>query len=257
MDAAKTASFELGSGDDACLLLHGFTGSPWDLRPLGDALAARGYAVRCPRLPGHGTTPRAMDGVTYRDWEGFTEEVLLSMGGHRRLFVTGFSMGALLALRLAAKHPARVRGLGLVAPALRLSGLKMKLLRATRRLPFLEWAYPYIDKDGTDVQNPAAHAEAPILAAFPSPRLKDLFTLQDRAVAVLERVTTPTLVAMAEHDHVVDFAAGRSLVERLTRAPQVRFVRLKRGFHIAPRDFSGPELSRELATFFDRLRQES
>ena len=39
MDPEKTAPFELGSGDDACLLLHGFTGSPWDLRPLGERLA--------------------------------------------------------------------------------------------------------------------------------------------------------------------------------------------------------------------------
>ena len=42
MDPQKTAPFTLGKGEDACLLVHGFTGSPWDLRPLGEALAARG-----------------------------------------------------------------------------------------------------------------------------------------------------------------------------------------------------------------------
>src|SRR5688572_17767016 len=59
MDPEKTAPFELGSGDDACLLLHGFTGSPWDMRPLGERLSERGYAVRAIRLPGHGSTPLA------------------------------------------------------------------------------------------------------------------------------------------------------------------------------------------------------
>ena len=38
------------------LLSHGFTGSPVSMRPWGEHLAAAGYAVEVPRLPGHGTT---------------------------------------------------------------------------------------------------------------------------------------------------------------------------------------------------------
>ena len=90
MDPEKTAPFELGSGDDACLLLHGFTGSPWDMRPLGERLAARGLFVRAIRLPGHGSTPLAMAQVSHRDWEQASEDALLSLSGFRNVFVAGW-----------------------------------------------------------------------------------------------------------------------------------------------------------------------
>src|SRR5271154_6266158 len=58
LDPTLTAPFELGIGPGACLLVHGFTGTPWDVRPLGEALAAGGFRVRGIPLPGHGATPR-------------------------------------------------------------------------------------------------------------------------------------------------------------------------------------------------------
>src|ERR1700751_2694882 len=60
LDAGKTAPFELPGDRGACLPIHGFTGPPRGLRPLGDALPRGGIAVEAPRLPGHGTTPAAM-----------------------------------------------------------------------------------------------------------------------------------------------------------------------------------------------------
>src|SRR5687768_7646312 len=117
MDPEKTAPFELGRGEDACLLLHGFTGSPWDVRPLGEALAARGLYVRAIQLPGHGSTPEALLQVTRQDWLRAAAQALLSLREYRRTFVVGLSMGALLALRLAVDYRERVHGLALVAPA--------------------------------------------------------------------------------------------------------------------------------------------
>src|SRR5215831_10767847 len=101
MDPNKTSAFDLGEGERACLLLHGFTGSPWDVRPLGERLAARGMFVRAIRLPGHGSTPAAMAAVSHRDWEQATEDALRSLSSYRNVFVAGLSVGALLAVLLA------------------------------------------------------------------------------------------------------------------------------------------------------------
>ncbi|MBF5041702.1 alpha/beta fold hydrolase [Aggregicoccus sp. 17bor-14] len=259
MDLEKTAPFELGAGKDACLLVHGFTGSPWDLRPLGEALAGRGLRVRCPRLPGHGTTPRAMSSVGARDWEAAVEGALAelserSTGG--RVFVGGLSMGALLAVLLAARHPERVGALALVAPALRFRGPTMYALKRLGRYPLLEWLRPWIEKNGTDIESPEVLAEAPILKAFPSARLNDMWALQDAAWAALPRVRCPVLVAVAAQDHVVDPGGGKLLVQRLTQAPSVRFIHIQDGFHIIPRDRGGPLLAEEVGAFFDRVRLE-
>ncbi|WP_164017699.1 alpha/beta hydrolase [Pyxidicoccus trucidator] len=254
MDPRKTAPFDLGQGEDACLLLHGFTGSPWDVRPLGEALAARGMRVVAPRLPGHGTTPQALLHVTWRDWQAAADSALAGLHGHRSIFVAGLSMGALLALGLAARHPETVRALALVAPAVRFRGPRMFLIRQLARTPVLEWARPWAEKTGTDISDPEALAEAPILPAFPVARLRDLCTLQNLAVRDVAQVRCPTLVAVAEQDHVVDPEGGRWLARRLTAAPSVRFLSLRDGFHVIPRDTAGPLLAAEVGSFLEQWR---
>jgi carboxylesterase len=254
MDPRKTAPFDLGQGEDACLLLHGFTGSPWDVRPLGEALAARGMRVVAPRLPGHGTTPQALLHVTWRDWQAAAESALHALHGHRSVFVAGLSMGALLALGLAARNPESVRALALVAPAVRFQGPRMFLIRQLARTPVLEWAHPWAEKTGTDISDPEVLAEAPILPAFPVARLRDLCTLQNLAVRDVAHVRCPTLVAVAEQDHVVDPEGGRWLARRLTAAPSVRFLSLRDGYHVIPRDTAGPLLAAEVGSFLEQWR---
>jgi carboxylesterase len=254
MDSWKTAPFELGRGDDACLLLHGFTGSPWDMRPLGDALAARGLYVKSPRLPGHGTTPEAMLEVGHRHWEEAALEALDSLRGFRHVFVAGLSMGALLGLRLAARLPEQVRGLALIAPAARFKGPKMALLKRLRHTGLLERVKPWVRKTATDLSDPVALAEAPILPAFPIARLNDLWTLQEAALADAHRVRCPTLVAVAEQDHVVDPEGGRWLAGQLVNSQVVRVLSLHEGYHIIPRDRGGPRLAAEVGDFLEPLR---
>jgi carboxylesterase len=254
MDPRKTAPFDLGQGEDVCLLLHGFTGSPWDVRPLGEALAARGMRVVAPLLPGHGTTPHALLHVNWRDWQAAADRALQDLSGHRSIFVAGLSMGALLALGLAARHPETVRALALVAPAVRFRGPRMFLIRQLARTPVLEWARPWVEKTGTDISDLQTRAEAPILPAFPVARLRDLCTLQNLAVRDVPHVRCPTLVAVAEQDHVVDPEGGRWLAQRLTAALSVRFLSLRDGFHVSPRDTAGPLLSAEVGNFLEQWR---
>jgi carboxylesterase len=256
MDPNKTAPFDLGPRDDgasACLLIHGFTGSPWDMLPLGEALAARGHRALCPRLPGHGTTPEAMEQVTHRDWEEAVEAELLGLSHHASVFVGGLSVGALLSVWLAARHPERVRGLALLAPAMQFIDPTMRLARLVRRFPLLETVRPWIAKNGTDLQDAEALAQAPILSRFPSARLFDLWAVQEKAKAVLGKVRAPALVMVAVQDHVVSVAGGRALSQGLTSASTVRFVELTQGFHILPRDKGRALVAEEVCRFFDGL----
>ena len=65
--AGAAAPFNLGDGADACLLLHGLTGAPSEVRPVGEALARAGFRAVGPLLPGHGTTPQDLEVVTRAD----------------------------------------------------------------------------------------------------------------------------------------------------------------------------------------------
>src|SRR5215470_1737870 len=140
LDEGKTAPFELPGDRGACLVIHGFTGTPWDVRPLGEALSRAGIAVQAPRLPGHGTTPAAMLEARAPD--------------------------ALLALVLAARHPNRVAGVAALAPAVRFRDRTLNSLRALRiAAPLLELLRPWVRKDTTDLLDEVARVEAPVLRA--------------------------------------------------------------------------------------------
>jgi carboxylesterase len=94
LDTEKTASFTFDRGATACLLIHGFTGSPCVLRGLGEYLAERDLTVVCNRLPGHGTSPREMLGTGWRDWYSARVEDLLELSARsERVFLCRASMG--------------------------------------------------------------------------------------------------------------------------------------------------------------------
>src|SRR6185436_16652224 len=93
--------FALGSGPDACLLLHGLTGSPAEVRPVGEALARAGFRAVGPVLPGHGGRAEDLYTVRRSDLIHAAEAALLGLSGARRIFICGLSAGALLTIHLA------------------------------------------------------------------------------------------------------------------------------------------------------------
>jgi len=255
LDRDLTAPFELGVGPGACLLIHGFTGTPWDVRPLGEALAAGGFRVRGLLLPGHGRTPRAMLEAGAGDWLAACEEGLAAFR-EPRVAVAGLSMGALLALVLAAKHRARVQAVACLAPALRFKSPVTRGLQLAGALPLSLAARlrPWVHKSATDLVDPSARAEAPVLTAWPLRRLRDLWEIQALAWSAAPLVEAPVLLAVARNDHVVDSRGARALAKRLIRAQSIRFIELDRGAHIMPRDEGRRVLEAEVLGFLRRAR---
>jgi carboxylesterase len=254
LDDAQTAPFTLGpalaQAEIAVLLLHGFTGSPWELRPVGEALAARGAHVVCPRLPGHGTTPEAMLWAGQGEWLGAATAALDSLLGARRVAIIGLSMGGLLAMVLAARFPGQVQGLVLMAPALKLRGRDARLLKRLRWLPGLDVKERWLAKTSTDIESAEGRAGAPILPRYPLSRVLDLFALEDLARQTEPRIVCPSLVIGAVNDHVVDTNEVMALQKRL---PFSRRLLLQRGFHIIPRDTDRALALTEISHFVEEL----
>jgi carboxylesterase len=92
----------------ACLLLHGFTGGPYEVQPLADYLAERGWSCFVPTLPGHDGPLESLRFVTRQDWKEGAAAAASSLAERFGAFdLVGFSMGGLLAAYLANRFPVR------------------------------------------------------------------------------------------------------------------------------------------------------
>jgi len=89
----------------AVVVLHGLTGSPYDLRHFANAYRAHGFVAVVVRLPGHGTVPGGLTRVRWEDWMAATRlavrEARRLTGPSKPLQIVGFSTGAALALKYA------------------------------------------------------------------------------------------------------------------------------------------------------------
>lgn len=247
MDITQTAQpIRLGDGRVAVLFLHGFTGSPWSLKPWAEHVAAAGYRVSVPRLPGHGTVWQDMNVTGWRDWYSCAEREFLTLRREcDQVFVAGLSMGGALALRLAERHPDDVAGLLLVNPCVQLSDPRLFVLPLLRRL------VPAVPAIGNDIKKIGAdefgydrtplHALASSLKLFADVR------------ACLDLVVAPLILWRSTVDHVVP-AASKETVLRQVSSSDITDRVLHDSYHVATLDNDAPQIYAESVEFLDRLR---
>jgi carboxylesterase len=236
------------------LCLHGITGTPFEVRPFAEAFGRAGFSVEAPMLAGHGETLAELARSTWAEWLASAERALDALTARvngRPVAIVGFSMGGLLALRLARLHPSRVAALVVIGTPLRLRRFQVGAVRAVARLPFDfgRWSAASIPKpNGSDVSIPEMRHGNPGLPAFPIAALRQLFDLMDVVRAELPSVRTPALVMHARHDHVVPMddsleltgSLGSEIIERLW---------LERSFHVVGLDVDSAQAI-EAATRF-------
>src|SRR5262244_3846160 len=133
------------------------------MRPLGEALAARGFPVRAVCLAGHGTDLESLARTSWADWFASVSDGLDRLQADvPRVAIAGMSLGGLLALHLAATRPATVEGLVLC-------GTPIRLVPMLARLPFVARRYATIRKANgkPDIADPAMRAASQSYPAVP------------------------------------------------------------------------------------------
>lgn len=240
--------YDLPGGPDAALLLHGLSGSPFELRPLADRLYLEGIRCLGPLLAGHGGGPQELRGVLWTDWVARAREDLFRLRGARRTFVVGCSMGALVALALAHDHPDHVDGLALLSPALRLApGPALGGLLA-RRTP-LGGLLPLLPKGASDVRDDEMRRLNPAMKSIPVSAVGELQRLADHVDRLLPGVAAPAIVLAGGRDHTVRLSGARRIARRIGSAP-ARLVVLKESYHLVGIDVERDVVADEVAAFF-------
>jgi len=232
------------------LLLHGLTGTPFEVRPVADRLARNGVRCLAPVLAGH-ESPEALARTSWLDWVGGARDALASLGETRRTLVVGSSMGALVACTLAAENPGRVDGVALLAPALELQPLGKLAGWLARNTPVAGYV-PQIPKGGgSDVGDPQARAANPCMESIPFRAVGELLAFQAHVDALLPRVRCPALVVAGALDGTVTVAGARRMAGRLGGG--ARFVVLPRSRHLVGIDFERERVAADVASFLESI----
>lgn len=239
-----------GSADDAVLLIHGFTGTPFEMRPLGEFLAERGIASICVLLRGHGTHPDDMLDCRYRDWLADAETALAELlVTHARAYLVGLSMGGTIALNLAARRAddPRVAGVVAINAPVRLVDWRLGMARIlTRLIRWQAWGKP-------DIKDTRAWEGHVAYRRFRSRTVHELLALLRETAGLLARVSQPVLVIQARRDNVVPPLNAGLILEGVGGADK-RVVWLEDSYHVATVDFDAPKVKAEVARFIDEHR---
>ncbi len=189
--------FFFPGGKTGCLLIHGFTGTPKEMRWMGEYLAEQGHTVLGIRLAGHATQPADLLRTQWHDWLACVEDGLnLLRTCTEQQFLIGLSMGGVLTLLSAARYS--------VAGAIAIStpydlppDPRLRYIRLLRHL------VREVDKGPSDWHNLSAakvHIDYP---SYPTLAIAELRDLLAEMRAALPLIKAPVLLVHSRQDQAV------------------------------------------------------
>lgn len=229
--------------DAAALCLHGLTGTPYEVRPLADALVARGVRAQSIWMAGHNGTVDDLAHSTHEEWVARARQAFHALRAeYARVFVVGMSMGGLVSLRLAETEP---------VDAVVSVGAPLEFSPAVRRvLPILKLFKKGRRKTVSGVAEPDAQARHPYFPLMPYASVLELIALQDAVRRDLGRISVPILVAHGALDKTANPEDAARIFEGVATAEADKeLMSLARSAHIATVDYDGPDLARAVADF--------
>jgi carboxylesterase len=212
-----------------CLLIHGFTGAPKEMRWMGEYLGAKGYTVLGVRLAGHATRPDDMQRMHWEDWLTSVEDsYCLLKGCVNQIFIMGLSMGGILSLLFASQHPVA----GVVAMSTPYA------LPNDPRLPYIRlisMLIPKMGKGPSDWHNQEAekdHVDYPYIPTRAIVQLRDLLV---EMRAALPKVKAPVLLIHSKQDTGVA-PHNAELILASLGSPNKQLFWVENSGHVIPRE---------------------
>jgi carboxylesterase len=247
-----SGAFDLAGDERGALLVHGFTGTPFEMRFLGERLNERGMTVVGVRLPGHGTTPAELDRTRWTDWYAHLDQELDRLRARcRRVAVIGQSLGGLLALRLAARRRADLVAVASLAAPLWLGRTERAVVASLRRLPVLTAALrPIRKRGGSDVADLVMKIRNPSYRVIPLRALVEFDRGRQAIRAELGAVRLPLLLVHALQDHVAPYGSLGEIAAQVA-SREIHTLTLPRSYHLVAIDVERERVAAAVAAFLE------
>ena len=253
----------------AVLAFHGLCSSALEIRNFARSLRDRGFHVEVPALDGYSALASGATFLPSR-FERWIEQALDHLDRLSREYewvaLAGLSMGASLALAVAAERPDAVRAQSLLSTTLFFDGWNVSRWRFLLPLAYhtpLGRFYRYRETPPYGVKNPrvrewiarqisAGSLSAAGASSIPTPCLREADRLVRHVQGVLPRVTAPTLLVHAREDDVASLR-NVGFVRSRINATRVTELILDDSYHMITLDNEREAVNVETAGFFEML----
>ncbi|MDD2647488.1 MAG: alpha/beta hydrolase [Eubacteriales bacterium] len=237
--------FLKGEGETAVLLIHGFTGSPAHMLPIGQYLNSLGLTVNGICLTGHGKTPADMKKATCEDWlkDAFMayDELAKSFA---KVAVMGLSMGGCLSLCIAeSRKPAAV---------VTFSAPMYAKTKAAYLAPVLKFFVPNIRPNPAKRGSGALMPEYDIgYPEYPTSAVAELSRVMKAARGGLGSIEAPVLSFQSDSDMAID-PRSADIIQNGVSSKEKRLVRLSGVPHVITISTELPKIQKETAEFLKK-----
>jgi carboxylesterase len=206
-----------GTNGEAVLLVHSFTGTPAQVRPLADSLNQEGYTAVGVLLAGHGTAVEDLASVDSSDWLSSVRSAAKQLDSPTKLHLVGFAMGGLLCLQLASDLDAD--SIVLVNAPLRFGALKTYLAPIAGIVrPYNYWPEMVAAPDDD-------YAEFRVqYRGYPMKALTQFIGLSVSTRRHLKTVRSPALIVQTKDDHDTHPSSAEVFARRIPARTEVLWL---------------------------------
>ncbi|MBC8334943.1 MAG: alpha/beta fold hydrolase [Anaerolineales bacterium] len=246
----KTAEpFFFPGNKTGCLLVHGFTGAPKELRWMGEYLAEEGFSVLGVRLAGHATNPEEMIRTRYIDWMHSVEDgVYFLRGAADRIFLIGLSMGGALSLLMSTKL--EVDGVIAMSTPYKIDLPSLKLAKILAPIvPYMskssdEPGATWFDQDAW--KDHISYPQNPVRSAV------EISLLLEEMRDSLPDATAPTLLVHSHNDTYIPSDSMKNIYNALGTDDKEMMWVTESG-HVIPREPAKAQVFKAASAFIHRI----
>jgi carboxylesterase len=249
-----TREFFLPGSGVSALLVHGLTGTPYEMRYLGERLSAAGVRVFAVRLAGHGGTPEELGATSHDHWyESVVDgcERLRAYGDP--IVAVGLSAGGVLATRLALDQGEALSGVVMLAPAFFLPLWQRAALAGIKRLGTWPGSIYIRAEAGADIHDAAARQIHPSARLMPLSAPLSLCEMSAMVRPRLGKLAQPAMMVHSRRDHTCPFNKNVEYVMANLGSVRKRLVALEESYHVITVDTEKDRVSNEVLSFVREL----
>lgn len=222
-------------GPIGCLLVHGFTGVPYEMREMGEFLAQRGITVSGPALAGHATHHTDMAHTVWQDWYSSARAALDELKSMcERTFVAGLSMGGLTTLHLAT-HDRDIAGAIPMAAPVFIRNWQVSIMKPIMQYTPLKWLHRFHRNPPTVFFDPEAEKTHVCYSHVPISCVLSLLDYMRHVHEDLAEITAPLLIMQSVVDPVVP-PGNMEIIYNAVSSKDKELVKFEKSYHVITRD---------------------